>query len=305
MNEISQPVNQEITPQEKKLWGDLVVAKQNTDNARRDSKALNVFAGLTNISETIVYGKGSPILNLVGIITIVSIPYFLDKSNNPVWARVSSDVISGIGFSAVAERELPFMSGSEKAITKWVDKRVLNTKKTRINGEDIARVLVNFPKALPKGPNEIRERLMEDDTVKKEKDPYIFVAKSVRGLIVEEHVREDGSLNIEQKEKEEIDETVLLMLEGQIKAQEKMKTPKYIRKECVRITADVIGGALVGVLISELSTHFFGSQYGGAFGLIDDVIILKKRIDKGLAKSKNTFIKGIDKVKSKAKDTKT
>ena len=284
---------------EMRLWKELTSEKQKTDEARRASKALNFFASLTGVADSVVNGKANPIITVSGIAAIALTPYILDKLDQPTWALIISDVFAGIGFAAVGERELPFLSGSEKAIDKWVSNWLLNTKKSRIDGGDVARVLVNFPKALPKSPEEIRTRLLETDNTKKEKDPYISVAKLARGLIVEEHLVEEkyGLLSPEQKEETEIEETISLMLEGQIEAQKEMRTKKYIRKECRRIAFDAVGGAVVGVIASEASSHIFGSQYGGLFGLIDDAYIAGTIV-------KNKIAGITDRIKSKNTDSK-
>jgi hypothetical protein len=289
MNEKLQPPNQEQNDIEMRLWNELSSEKQKTDDARSASKALNLFADLTGVADYIVGGKANPIITVSGIAAITLTPFILDKLDQPTWSLISSDIFAGIGFAALGERELPFFSGSEKAIDKWVSSWILNTKKSRIEGGDIARVLVNFPKVLPKNPEEIRGQLTEADDVKKEKDAYVSVAKLVRGIIVEEHFAEEkyGPLSPEDKKAVEIDETVLLMMKAQIIAQEKMRDEKYIRKECRRIASDVFFGAVIGVIVSEASSRLFGSQYGVLFGLTDDAYILGTNIKNKIARAMN------------------
>jgi hypothetical protein len=289
MKENLQSINQGQNDIEMSLCNKLSSEKQKTDDARRASKALNIFADLTGVADYIVGGKANPIITVSGIAAIALAPYILDKLDQPTWALIISDFFAGIGFAALSERELPFLSRSEKAIDKWVSNWILNTKKSRIEGKDISRVLINFPKVVPKSPEEIRSQLMETDNMKKEKDPYIFVAKLVRGLIVEEHFAEEkyGLLSPEDKEAKEIDETVLLMMKGQIIAQRVMRAKKYIRKECRRTASDVFFGAVIGVIISEVSSRFFGSQWGGLFGLIDDAYLLATNIKNKVARATN------------------
>jgi hypothetical protein len=292
MREKLQPLNPERKEIEMRLWGELCAEKQKTDDARRASKALNVFADLTGVADYVVGGKANPIITVSGIAAITLTPFILDKLDQPTWSLICSDFFAGIGFAALGERELPFLSGSERAIDKWVSSWVLNTKKSRIEGEDIARVLVNFPKVLPKSPEEIRSQLIETDDTKKEKDAYIYVARLVRGLLVAEHFVEEkyGLLKPEDKEAIEIDETVLLVMKAQIIAQKEMREEKYIRKECRRIASDVVFGAVIGVTLSELSGHFIGSEWGGVFGLVDDAYlaatIIKNKVARAMNKNK-------------------
>jgi hypothetical protein len=292
MNEKLQPVRQEQTDIEMRLWEELTSEKQRTDDARRASKALNLFAELTGAADYIVGGKANPIITVSGIATIALTPLILDKLDQPTWSIICSDFFAGIGFAALGKRELPFLSGSERAIDKWVSSWILNTKKSRIEDEDIARVLVNFPKVLPKTPVEIRSQLIETDDAKKEKDAYIYVARLVRGILNEEHFVEEkyGLLKPEDKETVEVDETVLLVMKAQIIVQKEMRKEKNIRKECRRIASDVVFGAVIGVTLSELSGHFFGSEWGGVFGLVDDAYlagtIIKNKVARAMNKNK-------------------
>jgi hypothetical protein len=258
-------------PKVKKLYETLLTVKQHTDDMRSASKTLRALEFLTGHTEYLLNGEANPDFALTGIAAIVLTPYILTKYNAVLVAIATSDVASVLGWGAFTGVKLPIVSKSEGLIKDWVYDWTRYKKESEIDGKDVSHILTNLPKTTIKSPEEIFIWLTEDNNSKKKKEPYAIAAETIHGLIRNEnHYRK---LNKKRREKREIKDTVELMLIGQTEMYREMGTDEYIAKEAVRKIANVVAGGIFGLTLSSLINHFFGAQFGGAAGALDDTLI--------------------------------
>lgn len=249
------------------LWQTLLGEEQKTKDKRNASKALRFFAFLAKHADVYVDGKVKTVPAIIGIAVIVLPPFILTNMGYVDAAKVTSGVTGAAGWAAFTERKLPVVSKSENAANKLIANLVVGIKKSKINEGDVSRILMNLPKVPAKSPEEIRSWLTNSDQEKME-DPYVKVAKAVNVLI--DIKGKYGSMKTKHRNKMETEETVRLMLEGQIKVQQDMRAPTQIMKEGIRMGANAGVGVGVGIVVSMIINSIFGTQFGGVGGLIDD-----------------------------------
>lgn len=275
MGERYSPNGQEMQAMSsERLFEALLAEKQNTDEVRKSSKILWALTQWSKHADIFTDGKLKPIVAVVGIAAVALTPFVLAKTGEELAAFAVSGAAAALGLAAVAERKIPIISGSEKTVNKWIANRVLDVKKTEMDGDDVTRVLLSLPKNVRntiKSPDEIRSLLENAD--KNKRDPYVKVARSVRGIIALE-VGHENIGDAEEKKKKTIEKTVRLMIEGQIGLQREIRTNKHIAREGLRMGANAGSGFVAGLGAAWTINKFFGSQYGGLVGVADDAAIL-------------------------------
>lgn len=275
MGERYSPNGQEMQAMSsERLFEALLAEKQNTDEVRKSSKILWALTQWSKHADIFTDGKLKPIVAVVGIAAVALTPFVLAKTGEELAAFAVSGAAAALGLAAVAERKIPIISGSEKTVNKWIANRVLDVKKTEMDGDDVTRVLLSLPKNVRntiKSPDEIRSLLENAD--KNKRDPYVKVARSVRGIIALE-VGHENIGDAEEKKKKTIEKTVRLMIEGQIGLQREIRTNKHIAREGLRMGANGALGGIGGLGIAAVISNRFGSQYGGIVGVVDDAFIL-------------------------------
>lgn len=255
---------------EGELWSNLLKEKEATDRIRHASKALKFFTFLAKHTDSYSEGKINPLFSGLGIVIIGATPFVLTEIGSASAAFAFADVAAALGVAAFFEKKLPVASGSEGKINKKVAEWIIDIKKIKMDGGDVARILLNLPGEV-KSPEDIRRFLEEDDSKNKKKDPYSRVAKSVQGIIAVGKNKEF----LDEKELEETKiETIRLMLEGQIEMQREIKNDKHIAREGIRMAANAGAGAGTGIFVASLINYYAGTQYGGILGALDDAIFL-------------------------------
>jgi hypothetical protein len=249
-------------------WEVLLVEEQRTNEMHNASKALRFFRSLAGHSELFANGQINQEFTLAGLATIALTPWILERSNEVLAALAFSSVTSALGWAAFTERKLPIVSRSISAINGWMNEWVRNKEKRIIDGEDVYYALKNIPDARVRSPKEIRDWLLDINHFKKN-DPFFNVVDYVHGIVMVEDKYRD--LEEGQKKECEIDETVMLMLEGQIRMQQEMGTDKHVAKEGIKMILNALPGAVIGIIGALAISRCLGSsQYGGVWGIVDD-----------------------------------